>query len=117
MFELKYEYQFFCKILCKNYKDLSICIAIIDSSAPYMSLLNQYCLDIYNTIVEDISEIPLMPYDVKKLKEIGKYITLIQHRYYNSKDEREITYLIETFSYIQETMELPDSFLEYYYKI
>lgn len=58
-----------------------------------------------------------MPYEVKKLKEIGKYITAVQNRFFNSKDSVEIAYLIEVFSYIQETMELPDGFLDYYDKI
>lgn len=96
---------------------MPLCIAIVDVHAPYNSLLSNYCLDIYNEEVGEIEQLPLMPYDVKKLKEIGKYITFIQNKFFDSRDGGEIEYLVEVFSYIQETMELPDGFLDYYDKI
>ena len=115
--ELEYEYESFWKFLCKGEAELPLCIAIVDVYAPYNSLVNNYCLDIYNAELEEADTLPLMPYDVKKLKEIGKYITFIQNRYFDSRDGEEITYLIEAFSYIQETMELPNDFLDYYDRV
>ena len=50
-------------------------------------------------------------------KEIGKYITFVQNKFFDSRDGGEIEYLVEAFSYIQETMELPDGFLDYYDKV
>lgn len=115
--ELEYDYESYWKFLCKNDVEMPLCIAIVVVHAPYNSLLSNYCLDIYNEEVGEIEQLPLMPYDVKKLKEIGKYITFIQNRYFDSRDGGEIEYLVEAFSYIQETMELPDGFLDYYDKV
>lgn len=115
--ELEYEYESFWKFLCKSEAELPLCIAIVDVNAPYNNLLNNYCLDVYNAELEEADTLPLMPYDVKKLKEIGKYITFIQNKYFDSRDGQEIAYLIEAFSYIQETMELPNDFLDYYDKV
>lgn len=115
--ELEYEYESFWKFLCKSEAELPLCIAIVDVIAPYNSLLNNYCLDVYNSELEEADTLPLMPYDVKKLKEIGKYITFIQNKFFDSRDGDEIEYLVEVFSYIQETMELPDGFLDYYDKV
>lgn len=115
--ELEYEYKSFWKFLCKSEAELPLCIAIVDVNAPYNSLLNNYCLDVYNSELEEADTLPLMPYDVKKLKEIGKYITFIQNKFFDSRDGGEIEYLVEAFSYIQETMELPDGFLDYYDKV
>lgn len=115
--ELEYEYKSFWKIICKDYSEFDLCIAFVDNHAPYMSLLNHYCTDVYNAEMTEEVEVPMMPYDVKKLEKIGKYITFVQNRYYDSKDGEEITYLIKVFSYIQETMELPDGFLDYYDKV
>lgn len=115
--ELEYEYKSFWKVFCKGEFELPLCIAIVDVHAPYNSLLNNYCLDVYNAEVEETDTLPLMPYDVKKLKEIGKYITFIQNKFFDSRDGGEIEYLVEVFSYIQETMELPDGFLDYYDKV
>lgn len=117
MSKLEYEYGSFWKFLCKSEVELPLCIAIVDVSAPYNSLLNNYCLDVYNSEIEEADTLPLMPYDVKKLKEIGKYITFIQNKFFDSRDGGEIEYLVEAFSYIQETMELPDGFLDYYDKV
>ncbi len=115
--ELEYEYKAFTKFHCKTYRELSIGIVFVDYHAPYTSLVNNYCSNVYIDQPDELEELPLMPYDVKKLKEIGKYITFIQNRYFDSRDGEEITYLIEVFSYIQETMELPDGFLDYYDKV
>lgn len=115
--ELEYKYESFNKFLCEDYDEFPLCIAIVDTHAPYGSLLGSYCSNIYNSDIEEIHGLPLMPYDVKKLKEIGKYITFLQNRYFDSRDGEEITYLIEAFSYVQETMELPDGFLDYYDKV
>lgn len=115
--KLEYDYGSFWKFLCKTEAELPLCIAIVDVHAPYNSLLKSYCLDIYNAEVEEAETLPLMPYDVKKLKEIGKYITFIQNKFFISVDGGEIEYLVEAFSYIQETMELPDGFLDYYDKV
>lgn len=115
--ELEYEYESFWKFLCKSEAELPLCIAIVDVNAPYNSLLNNYCLDVYNSELEEEDTLPLMPYDVKKLKEIGKYITFIQNKFFDSRDGGEIEYLVEAFSYIQETMKLPDGFLDYYDKV
>ena len=115
--ELRYEYESFWKILCRDYSEFDLCIAFVDVHVPYKSLLNHYCVDVYNAEMTEEVEVPMMPYDVKRLEEIGKYITFVQNKYYNSKDGKEITYLIEVFSYIQETMELPDGFLDYYDKV
>lgn len=117
MSKLEHEYESFWKFLCTSEAGLPLCIAIVDVRAPYNSLLNNYCLDVYNEEVEEIEQLPLMPYDVKKLKEIGKYITFIQNKFFISGDGGEIEYLVEVFSYIQETMELPDGFLDYYDKV
>lgn len=114
--ELEYEYESFWKFLCKSEAELPLCIAIVDVNAPYNGLLNNYCLDVYNLELEEADTLPLMPYDVKKLKEIGKYITFIQNKFFDSRNGGEIEYLVEVFSYIQETMELPDGFLDYYDK-
>lgn len=115
--KLEYEYESFWKFLCKSEAELLLCIAIVDTHAPYTSLLNNYCLDVYNAELEKTDILLLMPYDVKKLKEIGKYITFIQNKFFDSRDGGEIEYLVEVFSYIQETMELPDGFLDYYDKV
>lgn len=115
--KLEYEYKSFTKFHCKTYRKLSLGIVLIDYHAPYICLVHNYCSDVYGDQPEELEELPLMPYEVKKLKEIGKYITTIQNRFFNSKDSVEIAYLIEVFSYIQETMELPDGFLDYYDKV
>ena len=115
--KLEYEYKSFWKFLCKDKYELPLCIAIVDVHAPHSNLLNNYCLDAYNAELEETDTLPLMPYDVKKLKEIGKYITFVQNKFFDSRDGGEIEYLVEVFSYIQETMELPDGFLDYYDKI
>lgn len=115
--ELRYDYGSFWKVLCKDFDELPICIAFVDTNAPYMNLLIRYCSSIYSAEMADDEELPMMPYDVKKLDEIGKYITFIQKRHYDSRNWEEINYLIEVFSYIQETMELPDGFLDYYDKV
>jgi hypothetical protein len=115
--ELKYEYLSFWKVFCKDFDGDAICIAFVDTHAPYMNLLIRHCSNIYKAEMADDEELPMMPYDVKKLEEIGKYITFVQRRHYDSRDWEEINYLIEVFSYIQETMELPDGFLDYYDKV
>lgn len=115
--KLEYEYKSFIKFHCKSYRKLSLGIILIDYHAPYTSLVHNYCSFVYNEQPEELEELSLMSYDVKKLKEIGKYITFIQNKFFDSRDGDEIEYLVEVFSYIQETMELPDGFLDYYDKV